>query len=71
MEYEEDSIESAHPLLFFFITETTILNIYQDHIVKLAAKVLGVPSSRITQPSFSSVVHTPRNIYSTHNLSLV
>ena len=61
-EEEEDSIENAHPLLFFFDTETTGLNIYQDHIVELAAKVVGVPSTRITQPSFSSLVHTPRNI---------
>ena len=61
-EEEEDSIENAHPLLFFFDTETTGLNIYQDHIVELAAKVVGVPSTRITQPTFSSLVHTPRNI---------
>ena len=61
-EEEEDSIENAHPLLFFFDTETTGLNIYQDHIVEIAAKVVGAPSARLTQPSFSSLVHTPRNI---------
>ena len=59
---EEDSIENAHPLLFFFDLNTTGLNIYEDHIVEIAAKVVGAPLSRVTQPSFSSLVHTPRNI---------
>ena len=58
---EEDSIENAHPLLFFFDLETTGLNIYEDHIVEIAAKVVGAPLSSVTQPSFSSLVHTPRN----------
>ena len=59
---EEDSIENAHPLLFFFDLETTGLNIYEDHIVEIAANVVGAPLSSVTQPSFSSLVHTPRNI---------
>ena len=59
-ELEEDSNDNANPLLFFFDVETTGLSIYQDHIVELAAKVIGVPL--VSQPTFSSLVHTPRNI---------
>ena len=58
----EDIAENAHPLLFFFDTETTGLSIYDDHIVEIAAKVVGVPRSTVTQPSFSSLIHTPKNI---------
>ena len=60
----EDITENAHPLLFFFDTETTVtgLSIYDDHIVEIAAKVVGVPRSNVTQPSFSSLIHTPKNI---------
>ena len=61
-EDEETTDNTAHPPLFFFDTEITGLNIYQDHIVELAAKVIGVPLSSVTQPTFSSLVHTPRNI---------
>ena len=57
---ERDSLDKdAHPLLFLFDTETTGLSIYEDHIVKIAAKV---SLSAISQPSFSSLVHTPRNL---------
>ena len=56
------TLEDAHPLLFLFDTETTGLNIYEDHIIEIAAKVTGVPLYVVTQPSFSSLVHTPRNI---------
>ena len=59
---EDHLTEDAHPLLFLFDTETTGLNIYEDHIVEIAAKVTGVPLSTVTQPSYSSLVHTPRNI---------
>ena len=54
--------DTRRPLLFLFDTETTGLNIYEDHIVEIAAKVTGVPLSIVTQPSYSSLVHTPRNI---------
>ena len=64
-QFEDDGsgiAEDAHPLLFLFDTETTGLNIYEDHIIEIAAKVTGVPTSTITQPSYSSLVHTSRNI---------
>lgn len=59
---EKDIRENALPLLFFFDTETTGLSIYDDHIIEIAAKVVGVPQSTVTQPSFSSLIHTPKNI---------
>ncbi len=61
-EEQEDSSEQAHPLMFFFDCEATGLSIYDDHITEIAAKVVGVPLSSVSQPSFSSLVHTPRNI---------
>ena len=42
--------------------ETTGLSIYDDHITEMAAKVVGMPQSGISQPSFTSLVHTSRNI---------
>lgn len=57
-----DITENAHPLLFFFDIETTGLSIYVDHIVEIAAKVVGVPWSTVTQQSYSSLIHTPKNI---------
>ena len=59
---EEDITDDAHPLLFFFDIETTGLSIYEDHIVELAAKVVGVPRSTVTQRSYSSLIYTPKNI---------
>ena len=44
------------------MTEATGFSIYDDHITEIAAKVVGVPPSAVSQPSFSSLVHTPRNI---------
>lgn len=61
-ERQEDSSDQAHPLMFCFDCEATGLSIYDDHITKIAAKVVGVPLSTVSQPSFSSLVHTPRYI---------
>ena len=33
--------DNAHPLTFLFDTETTGLNIYEDHIIEIGAKVTG------------------------------
>ena len=51
--------ENAHPL---FDIETTGLSIYEDHIIEIVSKIVGIPCSPITCPSFSSLVHTPKNI---------
>ncbi len=61
-EDQEDSSEKARPLLFFFDCEATGLSIYDDHITEVAAKVVGVPLSSVSRPSFPSLVHIPPNI---------
>ena len=50
------------PLLIFFDLETTGLLIHEEHITELAAKVVGVPQSKVSQVSFSRLVRTSRNI---------
>ena len=57
-ECEDDS----HPLLLFYDCETTGFSIYSEHITEIAAKVVGVPQSSFSQPTFSSLVKTSRNI---------
>ena len=48
-EADREDTENAHPLLFFFDTETTGLSIYDDHTVEIGAKVVGgVPLSTVT-----------------------
>ena len=61
-EENEDSGDNTHPLYFFFDCETTGLSIYNDHMTELAAKTIGVPNSSVSQPTFSSLIHTSRNI---------
>lgn len=46
-------------LFFLFDCESTGLDIYRDHILEIAAKVVNVA---VSQPSFSSLVHTLRDI---------
>ena len=58
----EDSTGNARPLLFFYDCEATGFSIYDDNITEIAAKVVGVPLSSVSKPSFSSFVHTPRSI---------
>lgn len=67
-DHHEDEVDSdsssddAHPLLFFYDCETTGFSIYSEHITEIAAKVVGVPLSSFSQPTFSSLVKTSRNI---------
>ena len=61
-EEDEDSTDNANPLLFFYDCETTRLSIYDEHITEVAAKVIGVPASSISQPTFSKLVKTTRHI---------
>ena len=56
------SSDDAHPLLLFYDCETTGLSVYSEHITEIAAKVVGVPQSSFSQPTFSSLVKTSRNI---------
>ena len=60
--FDEGSSENANPLLFFYDCETTGFSIYREHITEVAAKVVGVPLSSLSQPTFSSLVRTTRNI---------
>lgn len=46
-------------LLFLFDCESTGLDIYRDHILEIAAKVVNVS---VSQPSYTSLVHTSRKI---------
>ena len=51
-----------HPLLFFFDTETTGLDIYEECITEIAAKVVGEPASTVTQTSYTSLVRATKSI---------
>lgn len=62
-ESEGESVTvSEHHVLFLFDIETTGLSIYDDHITEIAAKVVGVPVSSVSEPTFSSLVKTGRTI---------
>ena len=58
----EDSTVGARPLRILYDCETTGLSIYNEHITEIAAKVIGIPNSSLSKPSFSSLIRTPRNI---------
>ena len=69
---DEDSMETCDtdsetsdtkPVHIFFDIETAGLSIYNDHITEIGAKVVGMPS-QLSSPSFTSLVHIPRNISS-------
>ena len=56
------SSDNAHPLLLFYDCETTGFSVYTEHIMEIAAKVVGVPLSSFSQPTFLSLVKTSGNI---------
>ena len=60
-EQDADSAVSQQ-LLCFYDCETTGLSIYDDHITEIAAKPIGISGLFTNMPSFSSLVHTSRNI---------
>ena len=51
---DDTSTADAHPLLFFFDCETTSFSIYNDHITEIAAKVIAVPHSSTSRPTYES-----------------
>ena len=66
LDHDQNLIESdseTTPLLIFFDIETTGLSIYDDHITEMAAKVLGMPQSGISQPCifYQSCTHIPQH----------
>ena len=55
--------DDMHPLLIFYDCEATGGSIYNDNIVEIAAKVIGVPNSvNIACRDFSSLSNTSRRI---------
>ncbi|XP_019854038.1 PREDICTED: uncharacterized protein LOC109583236 [Amphimedon queenslandica] len=58
----ENRSNDAHPLLIFYDCETTGFSVYNEHITEIAAKVVGVLLSLFSQPIFSSIIKTSRNI---------
>jgi len=55
--------EDMYPLLIFYDSETTGGRIYDDNIIEVAAKVIGVPNSvNIKCLMFSSLSNTSRRI---------
>jgi len=56
-----ENLEDRQPLLILYDCETTGLSIYNDHIIDIAAKVIASPVP-VSQPTFTSLVRTPRNI---------
>ena len=61
-EVSENVDDSGHPLLFLYDCETTGLSIYTEHLTEIAAKVVSVPVSHLSQPSYSSLVKTSKHI---------
>ena len=59
--YDEESSDSAHPLLIFYDCGTTGSSIYDDHITDIAAQVVDSPVP-LEIPAFSSHVKTSRRI---------
>lgn len=59
---EIEDNDDAKPLLVFYDCETTGFSIYKDHITEVAAKIVAMPTAHITNPTFSSLVRTSRNI---------
>ena len=55
------SSDNDHPLLLFYDCETTGFSVYTEHITEIAAKVVSVPLSSFSQPTFLSLVKTSRN----------
>ena len=63
--------DSSHPLLLFYDCETTGFSVYSEHITEIAAKVVGLPLSSFSQPIFSSLVKTSRNITKKGNTTII
>ena len=55
--------DDMHPVLIFYDCEATGGSIYDDNIIELAAKVVGVPNTiNIAHRDFSSLSNTSRRI---------
>jgi len=63
----ECDVNHTKPLSILYDCETTGLSIYRDHITEIAAKVVNPPVP-LSNPNFSSLVRTGRNISVTGKL---
>lgn len=61
-EEETETNDMTLPLLFFFDIETTGFQVYDDAITDIGAKVVNIPPTSVSQPSYTSLVMTSRNI---------
>jgi len=50
------------PLLFIYECQTTGGNIHDDHIIEMAAEVIGTEKEFVTVKSFSELCYTTRPI---------
>ena len=53
---------NATPLLFFYDCESTGGNVHDDHIIEIAAEVIGPSKPFVTGKSFSELCYTPYSI---------
>ena len=53
---------NATPLLFFYDCESTGGNVHYDHIIEIAAEVVGPSKPFITEKSFSELCYTSDSI---------
>ncbi len=60
---------STHPLLLLYDCESTGLSIYNEHIIEIAAEVVGPPALYINT-TFTSLVKTARSIPSSGTTGL-
>ena len=60
---DSESQSNMLPLLFFYDCESTGGSTYDDHIIKVSAKVIAAPDSAdIPQLEYSSLIHSSRTI---------
>lgn len=53
---------NERPLLFFFDVETTGLVVYNDVIIDIAAKVVDIPPSAVSQLTYQSLLRTSKTV---------
>ena len=64
LEEDTEAVQSTDktPLLYFFDVETTGLVVYNGFIIDIAAKVVDIPHSAVSQPSYTSLIRTSKTI---------
>jgi len=57
-----NTTRNGTPLLFIYECQTTGGNIHDDHIIEVAAEVIGTEKEFVTVKSFSELCYTTRPI---------